>query len=61
VVENDHQRVEERRADLVVKARGSEGEYLLHIEIQNDNQRLMPWRMLRYLAEIGLDSVVTRL
>lgn len=53
VVESDHQRVEERRADLVVKVRDGEGEYLLHIEIQNDNQRIMPWRMLRYRTDIG--------
>lgn len=54
IVENENQRVEDRRADLVVKVKAREGEYLLHIEIQNDNQRIMPWRMLRYRADIGL-------
>lgn len=54
ILENDNQRVEDRRADLLAKAKGGEGDYLLHIEIQNDNQRIIPWRMLRYRVDIGL-------
>lgn len=53
-METEKQRVEQRRADLVVKVRGAEGPFLLHIEIQNDNQREMPWRMLRYRTDIAL-------
>lgn len=30
------------------------GRFILHIEIQNDNHRQMPWRMLRYRSDIGL-------
>lgn len=55
VVETQMQRVEERRADLVVKARTGIDEYLLHIEIQNNNQTIMPWRMLRYRTDIRFE------
>lgn len=54
VVETQSQRVEERRADLVVKARSGNNHYLLHIEIQNHNEPAMPWRMLRYRTDIRL-------
>lgn len=54
LIDTENQRVEERRADLVLKMRGAEGSSLLHIEIQNDNQREMPWRMLRYRTDIAL-------
>ncbi len=32
---------------------GEGSEFILHIEIQNDNRTAMPWRKLRYRAEIG--------
>ncbi|MDP2903472.1 MAG: hypothetical protein Q8N96_10250, partial [Methylovulum sp.] len=54
VLDGDNQRIEERRADLVVKAFSGNDSYLLHIEIQNDNQSVMPWRMLRYRTDIRL-------
>nr|VFJ48496.1 MAG: conserved hypothetical protein (putative transposase or invertase) [Candidatus Kentron sp. FW] len=51
----EHQRVEDRRADLVVKLREKGGEpFLLHIEIQNDNDPKMPVRMMRYLTDVLL-------
>ncbi len=48
ILETEKQRVEERRADLVVKATQKNNEFILHIEVQNDNQSKMPIRMLRY-------------
>nr|VFJ73171.1 MAG: hypothetical protein BECKFW1821C_GA0114237_10469 [Candidatus Kentron sp. FW] len=51
----EHQRIEDRRADLVVKLRDRGGEpFLLHIEIQNDNDPKMPVRMMRYLTDVLL-------
>ena len=37
-----------------VRERGHGERYLLHIEIQNDNDRTMPLRMLRYYTDIAL-------
>nr|VFK42417.1 MAG: Predicted transposase YdaD [Candidatus Kentron sp. TC] len=55
VLPTEHQRVEDRRADLVVKLRDRAGEsFLLHIEIQNNNDDTMPFRMLRYMSDILL-------
>ena len=51
----EHQRVEDRRADLVVKLRDRNGKpFLLHIEIQNNNDDHMPARMMRYLTDVLL-------
>jgi predicted transposase YdaD len=54
LLETQHQRVEERRADLVVRAtrRGEADSSILHIEIQNSNDTDMPLRMLRYYTDI---------
>ena len=53
LIETETRRIEERRADLVARVRGKDGrEFTLHIEIQNNNHSKMPWRMLRYLADI---------
>ena len=53
LVETEQQRVEDRRSDLVAKARLLDGEaFLLHIEIQNANDPAMPLRMLRYLTDM---------
>ena len=54
LLETQHQRVEERRADLVVRAqrRGETESGILHIEIQNSNDTDMPLRMLRYYTDI---------
>nr|VFJ50624.1 MAG: hypothetical protein BECKDK2373B_GA0170837_10304 [Candidatus Kentron sp. DK] len=55
VLATEHQRVEDRRADLVVKLRDREGEsFLLHIEIQSNNDATMPVRMMRYMTDILL-------
>lgn len=54
IIETDYQRVEDRHADLVALMSGEAGQFILHIEIQNDNHRQMPWRMLRYRSDIGL-------
>jgi hypothetical protein len=55
LIETEQQRVEDRRADLVARVRERGGEsFILHIEIQNNNDPAMPWRMLRYLSDIGL-------
>nr|VFJ90648.1 MAG: conserved hypothetical protein (putative transposase or invertase) [Candidatus Kentron sp. LFY] len=55
VLSTEHQRVEDRRADLVVKLRNRMGEaFLLHMEIQNNNDDTMPVRMMRYMTDILL-------
>ena len=54
LLDTESRRVEQRCADLVLKMRGAEGCFLVHIEIQNNNQREMPWRMLRYRTDIVL-------
>ena len=54
ILDTESQRIEQRRADLVVLARDEQGEFLLHFEIQNDNQAAMPARMLRYLSDLLL-------
>ncbi len=50
----EYQRVEDRRADLVVRMKVSEKDAprLLHLEIQNSNDSTMPLRMLRYYTDI---------
>lgn len=56
LLDTSQQRVEERRSDLIAKVTLVGGEsFILHIEIQNDNQANMPVRMLRYLTDIMLD------
>jgi hypothetical protein len=54
LLETQYQRVEERRADLVVRdlRRGETETGILHIEIQNSNDADMPLRMLRYYTDI---------
>nr|VFJ67121.1 MAG: hypothetical protein BECKDK2373B_GA0170837_11851 [Candidatus Kentron sp. DK] len=55
VLQTEHQRVEERRADLVVKLQEKGGTpFILHVEIRNNNDRHMPLRMLRYRTDILL-------
>jgi len=56
IIETEFQTIEDRRADLVAHMWGEGGEFILHIEIQNDNDTAMPWRMLRYRAEIGQNN-----
>lgn len=55
ILDTEQQRIEDRRADLVMRLREHGGEpFLLHIEIQNNNHRAMPLRMLRYRTDIQL-------
>ena len=56
LLQTEQQRIEDRRADLVARAidQASGQQFILHIEIQNDNQKLMPLRMLRYYTDIRL-------
>jgi len=55
VLPTEQQRVEDRRADLVVKLRERERDpFLLHMEIQNNNDNTMPVRMMRYMTDILL-------
>lgn len=55
LLESEQRRIEERQADLVVRLRlrGAAATTLLHIEIQNDNDPMMVWRMLRYRTDIA--------
>ena len=55
LLSNEQARIESRRADLVARVKEADGEsYILHVEIQNDNRRDMPLRMLRYYSDIAL-------
>lgn len=55
LLETQNQRVEDRRADLVAQMRASSGEeFLLHVEIANNNRADMPLRMPRYYTDIRL-------
>lgn len=51
LLETEFQRVEDRRADLLLFVKAPE-QFLLHIEVQNDNHPQMPERMLRYWLDI---------
>ena len=56
LIETEQQRIEDRRADLVARVIDNEANnFILHIEIQNNNQINMPDRMLRYLTDIRLN------
>ena len=56
LIETEQQRIEDRRADLTARVKDREGKsFILHIEIQNQNQKDMPDRMLRYLTDIRLN------
>jgi len=51
LLETEFQRVEDRRADLLLQVNAPQ-QFLLHIEVQNDNHRHMAERMLRYRLDI---------
>ena len=57
-LDKESQRIESRRADVVVKVNN---EFILHMEIQNSNDKTMPIRMLRYFGDIRLKSIITAL
>ena len=52
----EQHRIELRQADLVarVKQRDSDQSFILHVEIQNDNDPQMALRMMRYYTDIQL-------
>jgi len=55
LIETEQQRIEDRRADLLARVSDEGGQpFILHLEIQNQNQKNMPDRMLRYLTDIRL-------
>jgi len=55
LLDTEQQRIEDRRADLVARVQDEAGNnFILHIEIQNQNQSIIPIRMLRYLTDIKL-------
>ena len=54
LLSTEKQRVEDRRADLVAKINQQAESFILHIEIQNNNDAKMPLRMLRYYTDIAL-------
>lgn len=54
ILETEQQRVEYRRADLVVKLKSNGSPFILHVEIQNANEGQMPLRMMRYYTDIAL-------
>lgn len=57
LLESEKHRVETRRADLVARMREQDtGQaFILHIEIQNNNDTVMPIRMMRYYTDIKLE------
>jgi hypothetical protein len=58
LLETQHQRVEDRRADLVARMRGADGAvFVLHVEIASKNEADMHWRMLRYRTDIRLSGI----
>ena len=56
LLSSEQARVEDRRADLVARVKNREGKsYILHVELQNDNQKHMPLRMMRYYTDLALE------
>ena len=54
ILDQEKQRIEDRRADLVVGVTEPDGtESIFHIEIQNHNDVTMPRRMMRYYVDIA--------
>ena len=53
-IDKELQRVEKREADIVAKCKIDNINSILHIEIQNGNDKIMPNRMLRYYTDIKL-------
>ncbi|MBE0469759.1 MAG: hypothetical protein IBX55_09670 [Methyloprofundus sp.] len=55
LLETEQQRIEDRRADLCARVVDKDQQaFILHLEIQNQNQRIMPERMLRYFTDLRL-------
>ena len=51
-VDKELKRIEKREADIVALCKIDGVEQILHLEIQNSNDKLMPRRMLRYYTDI---------
>ena len=60
LLETEFQRIEDRRADLLLRIKSPES-YLLHIEVQNDNHPQMALRMLRYWTDILPLLILTKI
>jgi predicted transposase/invertase (TIGR01784 family) len=56
LLETEHQRIELRQADMVVRLKEAPTgkPFILHLEIQNNNDQKMPLRMLRYYTDIQM-------
>lgn len=54
-VDKELKRVEKREADIVAKCQMDGVEQILHLEIQNSNDKTMPRRMLRYYNDIKME------
>lgn len=54
IIDTEHGRIEDRRSDLVALMSGAEGQFIMHVEIQNGNEVAIPVRMLRYRTDIML-------
>ena len=48
-LDKEFERIESRRADIVLKVKNS---FILHIELQSSYEKNMPYRMLRYWLDI---------
>ena len=55
LIDKEFQRVEDRKADVVANI---DDKFILHLEIQNQNDKNMPLRMMRYYTDI---KFITRL
>ena len=56
LIDKEFDRVEKREADIVARVKlSSQKEIILHIEIQNSNDKEMIFRMLRYLVDIKFE------
>ncbi len=51
-VDKELQRIEKREADIVALCKVNGTKAILHLEIQNDNDKTMHHRMLRYYTDI---------
>jgi len=52
-LDSDLQKIEEKQADYIARIKDvEEKEYILHIEFQSSNHKIMHVRMLRYLTEL---------
>jgi len=53
-VDKELQRIEKREADVIASCRINGIKAILHLEVQNDNDKTMHHRMLRYYTDIKL-------